>query len=518
MKITVHDGAGIVGGNKILLEDAGTSIFLDFGINYAQKGLYFEDFLQPRSSKGLLDLLETGIIPPLKGLYRQELEPEGLWKRFQHHTIEAIDGVLLSHAHMDHSGHISLLREDIPLFMRLPTAVIAKAIQDSGRPGFEGQVCYISSRIMEGGVSKAVTKTPYIARPLRIIKEEIPASSMSLKKVEDFFRRTPMKSKGLETQPIKFADKIGGLPVRAWTVDHSIFGATAYAIETSSGWIVYTGDLRRHGKMGEFTEKFVKEASRLKPRVLIMEGTNTAFTEHITEDAVGERCMGVVKKGQGLVITDFGPRNLERLLIFFRIAKESGRRLVVTAKDAYIMGSLAPIVTDFKEAMEGKGLLIYQEERASKDGWEEEVCSSYEDRLVSYGDVRKDPASFIMCFSFWDFNELIDIQPKKGIYIYSTSEAFDEEQRIDLLRWKQWLDHFNLKTYGFPDINTGKVREEEKGFHSSGHMSGKDLLWIVETINPEVVIPVHTENPVFFQEHIKGKKVILPKKGVPINF
>jgi len=517
MKITVHDGAGIIGGNKILLEDAGTAIFLDFGINYAQKGLYFEDFLQPRPAKGLLDLLETGIIPPLKGLYRPELEPKGLWKRFPYHTIEAIDGVLLSHAHMDHSGHISLLREDIPIFMRLPTAVIAKAIQDSGRPGFEGEVCYISSRIMEGGVSKAVSKAPYLGRPLRIIKEEIPASGMSLKKVEGFFQRTPMKSKELETQPIKFADKIGGLPVKAFTVDHSIFGATAYAIETSSGWIVYTGDLRRHGKMGEFTERFVHEASKLKPCVLIMEGTNTAFTEHITEDAVGERCMSVVKKGQGLVMADFGPRNLERLITFFGIARESGRRLVVTAKDAYIMGSLAPIVKDLKDAMEGEGLLIYQEERAKKEGWEEEVYSSYEDRLVSYVDIHKDPASFILCFSFWDFNELIDIQPKKGIYIYSTSEAFDEEQRIDLLRWKQWLEHFNLKAYGFPDINTGKIREEEKGFHASGHMSGKDLLSLVETINPEIVMPVHTENPKFFQEHIKGKKVILPQKGATIE-
>jgi len=190
---------------------------------------------------------------------------------------------------------------------------------------------------------------------------------------------------------------------------------------------------------------------------------------------------------------------------------------VVTTKDAYIMGSLAPIVKELKDAIEGKGLLIYQEERAKKEGFEEEVYSLYEDRLVSYEDIHKDPASYILCFSFWDFNELIDIQPKKGIYIYSTSEAFDEEQRIDLLRWKKWLDHFNLKTYGFPDIETGRVREEERGFHASGHMSGKDLLWLIETINPEIVIPVHTENPKFFQENIKGKKVILPKKGVPIS-
>lgn len=516
MRITVHDGAGVIGGTKVLLEDAGTAVFLDFGINFAQKGLYFEEFLQPRATRGLLDLLETSVIPRLKGLYRPDLEPLGLWERFSPAVIEKIDGVLLTHAHLDHSGHISLLRDDIPIFMRLLTAVMVKAIQDSGQAGFEREVCYITPRVPDGDILRAGGEA--LLRPLRIVGEDPARVKKSLAGVEEFFRQIPMKSKGLGVRPLEDADSVGGLPVRVFPVDHSIFGASAYAMETSSGWAVYTGDLRRHGKRKDLTEAFVNKASTLKPRVLLVEGTNTEFSEPVPEEAVGQKCLGAISRAEGLVIADFGPRNLERLLMFYGISRECGRSLVVNAQDAYLIDALAPLIPEVRETVSGDGLRVYRKDRAGKKGWEEVVYAAHEARCVTKEDISGDPGAFILCFSFWDFNELIDINPKGGSYIYSTSEAFDEEQKIDIQRWKQWLDHFHMKVFGFPDIKTGKVRPEGKGFHASGHMAGKDILWLIEAIDPEIVIPVHTEEPGFFLKHLKGKRVIVPEKGVPIEF
>jgi len=40
---------------------------------------------------------------------------------------------------------------------------------------------------------------------------------------------------------------------------------------------------------------------------------------------------------------------------------------------------------------------------------------------------------------------LLDITIEDGAYIYSTSEAFPEEQKIDTLRLFNWLNYFNLK-------------------------------------------------------------------------
>lgn len=68
--LTFYDGADCIGGNKFLLEVDGTALLLDFGTN----------FLRPRSITGLCDLLDLGLLPPLRGIYRQDSDlPERAW-------------------------------------------------------------------------------------------------------------------------------------------------------------------------------------------------------------------------------------------------------------------------------------------------------------------------------------------------------------------------------------------------------------------------------------------------------
>src|SRR4030065_2069167 len=73
VSITAYGGAGVIGGNKILLEDGDARLFLDFGTDYHTRNLYFREFLDPRANQGLLDPLTTGLLPPLEGLYRSDL-------------------------------------------------------------------------------------------------------------------------------------------------------------------------------------------------------------------------------------------------------------------------------------------------------------------------------------------------------------------------------------------------------------------------------------------------------------
>ena len=53
MKITIYDGYGTIGGNKIHIEENGEGIFLDFGMNFSKYGKYYEEFLTERTSRGL---------------------------------------------------------------------------------------------------------------------------------------------------------------------------------------------------------------------------------------------------------------------------------------------------------------------------------------------------------------------------------------------------------------------------------------------------------------------------------
>ena len=70
--LTFYGGVNEIGGNKILLEDKGTKVFLDFGMSFGKRGKYFDSFMSPRTATGLRDFLEIGLIPDLDRVYRSD--------------------------------------------------------------------------------------------------------------------------------------------------------------------------------------------------------------------------------------------------------------------------------------------------------------------------------------------------------------------------------------------------------------------------------------------------------------
>ena len=86
-RLTFYGGVNEIGGNKILLEEGGRRLFLDFGFPYKRHKLFYEEYLKPRSGAGLLDPMAMGLLPPLEGIYREDLETPGLWERFRDNSL-----------------------------------------------------------------------------------------------------------------------------------------------------------------------------------------------------------------------------------------------------------------------------------------------------------------------------------------------------------------------------------------------------------------------------------------------
>jgi ribonuclease J len=144
--------------------------------------------------------------------------------------------------------------------------------------------------------------------------------------------------------------------------------------------------------------------------------------------------------------------------------------------------------------------------------------------MVTAPEIQACSDGYILCFSFWDAKNLIDIKPQGGLYIFSTSEAHNEEQQLDVWRLHNWIEHFGLTPKGLPRGKSRgrkwKIPEEEQNLHSSGHASGKELFSLVRSIAPKILVPIHTLKPGLFKREFEstGIEVRVPKYGEEMRF
>ncbi|MGB8232886.1 MAG: MBL fold metallo-hydrolase RNA specificity domain-containing protein, partial [Methanobacterium sp.] len=297
-------------------------------------------------------------------------------------------------------------------------------------------------------------------------------------------------------------------------------GASAFIIENNDETVVYTGDLRFHGRKPEITNKFVKEAKKSSPDIMISEGTRIDNPSTETEEDIEVNAKNLISQYKGLVIVNFPVRDLDRLLTFYRVAKDTDRTLVVNLKQAYLLklfsGRGYPELDDVEVYIPKRGWgLIADDSFVCFDGqwlcgsdidsshksydykkWEKEFIEG--GNAVNYIDIKEEPQKYIFRCDFFELKELIDIKPLNAVYIKSVTEPFDEEMEFDVKRVNHWLSHFNL-------LPVHKM-------HVSGHASGPELLKMIREIHPETLYPVHTT----FKELFKvleedGIKVVYPK-------
>ena len=126
---------------KFLIEDKGTRLFLDFGMQISKFNQYFAEFVNPRLCNAMGDLFEFDMLPKLKGLYRKDYAKH---MDFDGDEDTEFHAVLLSHAHADHAAYIHYLRPDIPIYCSEATKLIMQALQDTGG-GYDRYICVTKS-------------------------------------------------------------------------------------------------------------------------------------------------------------------------------------------------------------------------------------------------------------------------------------------------------------------------------------------------------------------------------------
>lgn len=545
--ITFHGGVNEIGGNKILLEDGGSKIMLDFGMSFAAANDYFDEFLQPRTNSCLRDLLTLGLLPAIPGIYRHDLlNHAGAWdvlaarnmpehaERLFVHDIESCedcckkhgagpDGILLSHGHADHAQYLSFVDPRIPVYCSQETYAILRAAQDVGRGTFDSDICECPIRTL-GFNGKGST----FPGELKIDKDD---------------NAPPRDMRVLE--PYKSVS-VGAFEVTMIPVDHSVPGASAFLIKTPSGKLIfYTGDLRFHGRYSSepyrLSDSLREFTKNLQPDLLITEGTRISSDTRDSEQDVEDRITSVVSGSSGLAIVDFGWKDISRFQTILNVARRTGRTLAVSPKVAYLWELLrgnAP--EEYPDLSEMDNLRVYLK-RTDSMTYSLSDYSNYKHlagtcvdwgvksvdmkaayaagdadytgrRLCHYNEgvrayeIAADPSAYIVHAGYYDMNELFDLNPPAGsVFIRAATEPFSDEMMLDERKLANWLKHFG--------INEG-LDQKVVRHHVSGHASGPDIFQFIADMRPARVIPIHTCEPEVFEKELNDKlEVIRPVLG-----
>jgi ribonuclease J len=452
VSITVYGGANQIGGNKILLEDGDTKVFLDFGEPFHLKDKFFVDWLMPRESRtGLKDYFEFDLMPRIKGLYGEEWL-EGTDLPYQKPELDAI---LISHMHFDHAMHLKFVDGKIPVFLGAAADCI--------------RCCWEAT----GGNSVDFGDHDF----------------------RTFRTGDRLKIGSLEFEPIH--------------VDHSVPGAYGYVVHTSEGCVAYTGDMRLHGPRSDMTKEFVARAAKEKPLALLCEGTRVSDSdprEDLSEKDVEQRAQRLVSSHGQLSVVSFYPKDVDRMRSFRNVAKETGRKFVVSTKVAHLLQALArDSHIDVPDPMTDPSMMVYVRSGMTRPlPYEKPFLDKLGSGHVIDSDyVARHQRQLIFHTDFMQLTELIDVQPEQGsLFIRSKSEPFEEgDVQEEVL--KNWIDWFKLD---FHQV------------HASGHASMSEVFSAVKQIAPGLLIPVHTEHPELFSRcgrslkcPVAGERISLPQ-------
>jgi ribonuclease J len=445
--LTFYGGVNEIGGNKILLQDKDTKVLFDFGQSFSFGANYFTSWLGPRAVNGLGDYFEFGLLPRIKGVYAKEQ----LTFTDLPYTEPEVNAVFLSHAHFDHVTHIQFLDPEIRVNLGVGTKLFLESMEETSGFCDYGKHQYRTFRTGD--------------------------------KV-----------------------KVDDIVVEPVHVDHSVPAAYGFIIHTSTGALVYTGDLRMHGPRKDLTEDFLHKARDCEPSWLICEGTRMVEKEkrkNYSEPQVQQLSGKVVSSTKKIVFVTHYSRDMDRFRSFYNVARNNGRRIVISPKMAYLLSKL---VKDKRlglpDPLKDNDILVYfKRKRSGKFGerdyfaWERQFM----DKMVTHEFVCRNQGKLIMDLDFYQFAELIDIRPEQGSeFIHSMSEPFSEEDIEDQVM-HNWLDHFGMQFHQL---------------HASGHLERNQIVDLVKDVEPKRVFPVHTENAGLFLESMRDlkSKVTLTEK------
>ncbi|MDR2728840.1 MAG: MBL fold metallo-hydrolase [Chitinispirillales bacterium] len=375
MKAIIYRGTQEIGGTLIELTTDKSCLLLDAGYPLFLNGNPIDDEIAKLPYD---ELLKLGVLPLIKGLYKWD-SPK-------------FDGIIISHAHLDHYGLLKYVHPDIPV--------------------------YISSG----------SKTLIEITQLFKICEEYPINARLFEMYKTF--------------------SVGNFSVKPYLMCHSAFDAAAFEIIAEGKTAIYSGDFRGHGRKAVCFDSFIKQTKK-HADVLFTEGSMIARSDEktITEDELELIIVDELKTKTGIALFQSSSQNIDRIVSFYRAALRLGKTFVVDVYTANILHELHTLGNKIPYPSYDKMKVFYPRWLTQK--MVREIDEKYRKRFFKYGikkeQINEQQNKIVMLIRPSMLKDLELCNLSGGTFFYSMWQGYrnnDYQQRFE-----KWLSE-----HGFRDV------------------------------------------------------------------
>ena len=285
---------------------------------------------------------------------------------------------------------------------------------------------------------------------------------------------------------------IGDIKIIPYLCDHSAFDAYMFLLDCEGKKILYTGDFRSNGR------KSFEPLLRKLPKVdvLITEGTNLSNNKigkiNLTEKELEKKGIEILEGNDRPVFVLMAATNIDRIVTFYKIANTTKRLFLLDTYTGQITATIGGNIPNPRTFFNVK---IFQTSSSKHD-----ILENYPKNKIWKNKIAK--SNFLMC---------VRTSMKKYLESYPNEFSF-EGCTLFYSMWEGYKKQENMKKF--------LKFMEEKGvktisLHTSGHADEKDFDKLIKKVEPEIIVPIHTENPEWFKRY-ENCEVICDKNIIKI--
>lgn len=288
------------------------------------------------------------------------------------------------------------------------------------------------------------------------------------------------------------AISVGDIKVTPYLVDHSAYDAYMILVEAEGKKVLYTGDFRSNGR-----KSFERLVGNLPTKVdaIICEGTSISRGEvkNITEQELEVQAISFMRKKTGPIFVLQSSMNIDRIVTVYRAAKQCNR---VFLQDLYLTEITSAIGNSIPNPKTFPDVRTFLTRAYMPEHFRYQMFNEYGAKKIGKAQIMN--ACFVMCIRASMLRYMKSLRERMpfedGLLFYSFWNGYKAQPEIiELLDFAK------------------EVGLEVVDLHTSGHADADAIKALVEHTNPDMVIPIHTENANWFVDTFRNLKVIMSR-------